>query len=65
MLNLEKNIRASHHYRQDELIFCLSQNGEKLNALHAGPILEFKRRIKHVQKRHPTLVPQADLVFQI
>ena len=30
----------------------------------AGPILEFKGSVQHVQKGHPTLVTQVDLILQ-
>ena len=29
-----------------------------------GPILEFMGSLQHVQKRHPTLVAQVDLILQ-
>ena len=29
-----------------------------------GPILEFKGNVRHIQKGHPTLVTQVDLILQ-
>lgn len=33
--------------------------------LWTGPILEFKGSVQHVQKGHPTLVTQFDLISKI
>ena len=33
-------------------------------APHTGPILEFKGSARHIQKEHPTLVTQVNLIFR-